>query len=498
MSNGLGLEVSVDITVVAPSQPTITQQVVDNNVLLQWNDCTATLPVATYELRRGAAWAGATLIGTKSGRFTSVFETVGGSYTYWLAGIDSAGNYGTPGSVVAVVNQPPDYVLRLDQNSAWSGTKNNALLTEGTLVLGLNLTETYEQHFEGADTATHPNWQFNSSVDGFTAGSASLAWDNGALVHTATGPDPVIVSPTVSINGASFPKLQIMIQRLAGSGWDGSLFYANAAHGFRELGKGIISDPAIAIGQYKLLEWNMASMPNQDWTTSTVTSFRLDLGLATPDAFRIEYIRVVPAAGAAAVKSRAWTTPQQQIDAGYPRWIMPSATAAFYEETVDYGTVLVSSKVAQTLTSTVVAGAFTVTPKISTRKLVTDAWTDYNGVDQVYATDFRYIKFRYDFASSGGDDLMVLTKLNYRLDSKLRNDFGTGTANSGDSGGTTVNLNVAFVDVEAISVTPSGTTPRIAIYDFVDAPNPVSFKVLLFDTSGNRVSGPFSWSARGV
>jgi hypothetical protein len=344
MSDGLGQETAVDITVSAPSQPTIAQQVVDNNVLLQWNDCTTTLPVDSYELRRGAAWASATLIGTKSGRFTSVFETAGGTYTYWLAAIDSAGNYGTPGSVSAIVNQPPDYQLKLNQNSTWSGTKNNALLDSGTLLLGLNLTETYQDHFT----------------------------------------------------------------------------------------------------------------------------------------------------------TRSWNSPQDQITAGYSYWIMPSTTSAYYEEIVDYGSVVASSKVTETLTSTVIAGSFSVTPKISVRKLTTDPWTDYNGVNQVYASDFRYIKFRYDFSSAGGDDLMRLTELNYRLDSKLRNDFGTGTANSADSGGTTVNFNVAFVDVEAISVTPSGTTPRIAIYDFVDAPNPVSFKVLLFDTSGNRVSGAFSWSARGV
>jgi hypothetical protein len=344
MSDGLGQEVSVDVTVLAPTAPTITQQVVDNNVLLQWNDCATTLPIDTYELRRGATWATATLVGTKSGRFTSVFETSGGTYTYWLAAIDSAGNYGTPGSVSAVVNQPPDYVLKLDQNSTWSGTRNNALLTEGTLLLGVNLTETFEDHFT----------------------------------------------------------------------------------------------------------------------------------------------------------TRSWTTVQQQIDAGYSYWLMPSTTSAYYEEIVDYGSVVASSKVAETLTSTVIAGTFSVTPKISVRALATDPWTDYAGVDQVFATNFRYIKFRYDFSSAGGDDLMRLTELNYRLDSKLRNDFGTGTANAGDTGGTSVNFNLDFVDVEAISVTPSGTTPRIAIYDFVDAPNPTGFKVLLFDTNGTRVSGAFSWSARGV
>jgi hypothetical protein len=340
-----GDEAAVDVVISAPTQPSITQQVVDNNVLLRWGDCTTTLPIVAYELRRGATYSGATVIGTKQGGFTSVFETAGGTYTYWLAGIDTAGNYGTPGSVTVTVNQPPDYVLKLDQKSTFSGTKTNALLdTNGDLLLGVNLTETYQDHFT----------------------------------------------------------------------------------------------------------------------------------------------------------SRSWTTPQAQITAGYDRWIMPSTTSAVYEETVDYGSVVASSKVTQTLTSTVIAGSLSVTPKISVKLNSGDAWTDFNGLDSVFTTNFRYIKFRYDFASSGGDDQMLLTDLDFRLDSKLRSDSGTGTANSGDSGGTSVNFTISFIDVEAISVTPSGTTARIAIYDFVDAPNPTSFKVLLFDTSGNRVSGSFSWSARGI
>jgi hypothetical protein len=340
-----GDEAAVDVVISAPSQPSLSQQVVDNNVLLRWGDCTTSLPIVSYELRRGAAWESAAVIGTKQGGFTSVFETAGGTYTYWLAGIDTAGNYGEPGSITVTVNQPPDYVLKLDQASTFSGTKTNALLDQdGDLLLGLNLTETYEDHFT----------------------------------------------------------------------------------------------------------------------------------------------------------TRSWDTPQEQIDAGFNRWIMPSTTTAAYEEEVDYGAVVASSKITQTLTSTVVAGSFSVTPKISVKLNSGDAWTDFAGQDSVFTTNFRYLKFRYDFASSGGDDLMLLTELDYRLDSKLRNDFGTGTANSGDTGGTTVNFGIDFVDVEAISVTPSGTTARLAIYDFVDAPNPTSFKVLLFDTSGNRVSGPFSWSARGV
>lgn len=66
-----------------------------------------------------------------------------------------------------------------------------------------------------------------------------------------------------------------------------------------------------------------------------------------------------------------------------------------------------------------------------------------------------------------------------------------------DNAGTMVLFNKEFVDITAISVTPSGTTAKIAIYDFVDEPNPTSFKVLLYNTSGVRVDGAFSWSVRG-
>jgi hypothetical protein len=402
---------TIDVVISAPSQPVISQQIVDNNVLLRWNDCTATLPVVSYELRRGSTWAGATVIGTKSGGFTSVFETQAGTYTYWLAGIDSAGNYGTPGSVVASVNQPPDYVLRLNQASTFAGTLTNMVADAGTAVAAVNTSETYEAHFT----------------------------------------------------------------------------------------------------------------------------------------------------------SRGWTTIQNQIDAGYSLWILPGQTSATYEETIDYGAVVAGSKVQQTLATETVAGALTITPRVSVKLNSGDAWTDYNGVDSIYATNFRYIKFRYDFAGSGGDDLIRLTSLNYRLDSKLRNDFGKGTAkatlagtysrtgttitvtatahgmSNGDlidldftsgaavdgvytvagattntftvtsaasgttsgnvtlhGGGTVVAFGVAFVDVESITVTPSGSSALLAIYNFVDEPNPTTFKVLLFDTSGNRVGGSFSWSARGV
>jgi hypothetical protein len=340
----VGISNYFDAIVIAPTQPTITAQVVDNNVLLYWNDCTQTLPIESYELRKGAMWATAQVIGTKQGKFTTVFETVSGTFSYWLAGIDFAGNYGAPGKITTSVSQPPDYVLKFDQNSTFSGTKTNAVVENSTLVACVNTTETWQSHFA----------------------------------------------------------------------------------------------------------------------------------------------------------SRSWSTPQDQITAGYTYFAMPSQTTGQYIEDIDYGAVLASSKVTATLTSSNAAGTMTTTPTISVRKLSTDAWTAYSGSSSVFATDFRYIRAQYDFASAGGNDLIRVTGLNIKLDSKLRNDSGTGTAVATDSGGTVVTFNVAFIDVDSLSVTALATTAVTAVYDFVDAPNPTSFKVLLFNSSGTRINGAFSWSARGV
>ena len=177
---------------------------------------------------------------------------------------------------------------------------------------------------------------------------------------------------------------------------------------------------------------------------------------------------------------------------------MPSTTTASYVEEIDYGTVLGGTRVTATLTSTSIAGTTSITPKLSVRATTGDPWIDYANSSEIFATNFRYIKVTYDFSSSGNNDLHVLSALNVRLDVKQKSDFGKGTANSGDTGGTTVNFNATFTDVDSISVTPLTTSAVIAVYDFVDTPNPTSFKLLLFNTSGTRISGDFSWAAQGV
>ena len=192
--------------------------------------------------------------------------------------------------------------------------------------------------------------------------------------------------------------------------------------------------------------------------------------------------------------NNSWGTPQNQIDSGNHLWIQPFLSAGYYEEVFDYSTTLSSSLITVNLDYTNIVGTPTVSTTVSISTNGT-TWTDYVGQLQVYGTGFRYVKVRINV--TGVNQGLLLKGLEVKLDSKIKNDSGTGVASSSDSGGTIVYFNKPFVDITSISVTPSGTTPLIAIYNFEDIANPTQFKVLLYTTSGVRANGNFSWSARG-
>jgi len=344
--NNVGDPATVTISVQAPGQVTQARaEVVDNNVLLFWAPpLTGSLPVDHYDVREGSTWAGGTPIGSNgNSTFAAVFEQESGTFSYWVAAIDSAGNEGDPVAIVATVNQPPDYVLRVDYNDDFTGTLSGLYLEDGA-VWGPSFGETIQQHFE----------------------------------------------------------------------------------------------------------------------------------------------------------SRGWATVDDQITAGYPLVFEPSATSGYYERVLDYGAVLPATTITVTANAITEAGAVTTDVQISYKTASGDPWTDATaGALSVLATNFRYVKVRVTFTASGGDDLVMLAALNIKLASKLKTDSGSASAVSTDSGGTVVPFNVAFVDVDSINVTPLGTAARYGIVNFVGVPNPTSFQVLLYDSSGSRVSGDFSWTARG-
>jgi sulfur carrier protein ThiS len=305
------------VTKSLPNSPTsFRAQVIDNTVMLYWGQpAVTTLPISHYLLRRGASWSSYDVdFGRKDGLFTTINETQGGNYTYWIATVDTDGNVSAASSVGAVVAQPPDFIFFGQFNSTFSGTKSSAYLENGALILAANTTETWAQHFT----------------------------------------------------------------------------------------------------------------------------------------------------------NHSWSSPQDQVNAGYPLFIQPSSASGYYEETFDFGTVLSSSRVTVGTSATVIAGSPNLATTISTSSDGV-TWLDNPGSTQIYATAFRYVKVRLTVTDSAGTGLYQISAMSVTCDAKLKNDANMTSAVSTDTNGTIANFGKEFIDVTSITVTPQGTTPVLAVYDYKDA-----------------------------
>jgi len=139
----------------------------------------------------------------------------------------------------------------------------------------------------------------------------------------------------------------------------------------------------------------------------------------------------------------------------------------------------------------------TVTPTISFKQNAGDSYAagdTFSGTESKFFANFRYVKIKYDYTGSGNDDLIIMTALNLKVDSKIKSESGSGTAAASDTNGTEVTLSQTFVNIDSVTVTPTGTTAVLATVDDVQVG---SFKVLLFNTSGTRVNGDFNFVVRG-
>ena len=206
------------LSITRPSQPTITGSVIDNNVLLYWTDSTQTLPIFTYEVHKGTSYSFPPNIGTKTGLFTSVFETAAGLYTYWITAVDIADNKSIPKAVTLSVSQPPDYILKIDENSTFSGTLDN-VFADGLGLLGpTNNTEQFQEHFT---TTTHGgvvSVAWNTPQDQITAGFPIYVQPNNSTGYyeevidygAILASSKISITPTITLVSGT-PGLEIDI-----------------------------------------------------------------------------------------------------------------------------------------------------------------------------------------------------------------------------------------------------------------------------------------------
>jgi hypothetical protein len=202
--------------------------------------------------------------------------------------------------------------------------------------------------------------------------------------------------------------------------------------------------------------------------------------------------------------SRGWANIDDQIAAGYSAFAVGKTTGS-YVETVNYGVSIASAKITLTPTHYFEMGTMGITPQLETSPNGS-TWTAFAGVYTATGSTFQYVRYTLAFAAAhtgsglatDTSTLLITQPLNYRLDVKQKTYQGMVGAVSTDGTGTAVDITGIFSDVTSIQLTPLGTTALIAIYDFVDAANPTTFKVYVFNTSGVRQTATVSYILRGV
>lgn len=162
------------------------------------------------------------------------------------------------------------------------------------------------------------NWEFRSSLERWTVGGSTVSLGSDSVIVTSTGADPVLYSPTLSFSGRTYDKIRMRVRRLGGSGWQGQIYYANGTHNYEEGYSKIIPVDSTIGGAWTLIEWDMSALTagGNDWTTSTITNFRIDLGASSSDIFEIDWISLgrygagsdeLAATAAAAATTAIWS-----------------------------------------------------------------------------------------------------------------------------------------------------------------------------------------------
>jgi len=494
-----------------PPAPTITSRIVYRTIRLDWENITAELRIQEYEIYRDGS-----LLQRVSASAATLPIDFSGTKTYRVRAIDEAGNVGAFGNHVIKIIGPSKPVLTagfLGDQVRFEWTESVGALpidyyrvTRGasdTLVAQIKARDYgFKANWVGAETfkvtaydiAGNPSTPATTSLT-VTAPSAPSAraevLDNNVLLRWThrTGTLPVVA--TEIRKGPTFAGATVLQQvdatfaaffELTSDTYKYWLVEKDSAGNY---GTPIALDVYVNEPPDFVLQTNFNSTLNGTRSLVSLVNGKLYFGVSPTQTWAQHFT------------NESWTSPQDQVAAGYPLFLQPtSLSSPTYVEVFDYGTVLTSSVISVTPTVQVLAG----NPSLSCNiEFSTDGstWTATNGVFRTYAQNFRYVRFTLRMVSDTRDDLLAVSAINLRLNTKLRNDAGSGTAVSTDAGGTQVNFNVSFIDIQSISVTPNSTQAYIAVYDFVDAANPTGFKVLIYNQNGVRVTAPFSWTARG-
>jgi hypothetical protein len=198
-------------------------------------------------------------------------------------------------------------------------------------------------------------------------------------------------------------------------------------------------------------------------------------------------------------ESEGWTSPTDQVAAGFNIYAEPAAALGTFSWQHDYGQNLPSLRANLETFFDVFDGVPDVEAVIYARADTAQPWAEIArgniAASTLLPTGTRYVRLdvevKTDAARRG---LARLTRASYRLDVRYRDDSGTVTTPA--SGEAVVTFNIPYVDVRSVQLTSAD--PAVAYARYQVATDQKSMTVYTFNLSGAPVGGTVAWMARGI
>jgi len=514
-----GTPMSVVVDVIIPGKPTVTNSYNSENVLLQWTPTSGqTLPIEKYEIRYGNTWSnGHNLSGVlataagftpelKDGTTKSIRCSWGPFFgeptrTFWVAPIDSAGNYGEIGSVDVTINVPStpsgltteviDNYVKLDwadpslssQQLPIHNYKVSRCDRDNTTC---TVASSVDSNLMGPSTFVTRFESIGGVYKYFIVAVDSAGNESAPLTSVATVNEPANFTLHQQINSSLDPDVPV-----------------NEAH----------CDGAVAGDSASCIAGGGSWV--QEDKINTIDLYKGDTFPAYGPVDNTETWE-------SHFTSKGWTTLNDHGANNSYIAAKPATSECEFYHSWDVGLELGSSNITVQITS-----AHKDNPNINVIKETHIYWTNnlavynqsltdfsnwnYSGSasSTSSANDFRYVKVYTKFKSIPTNDVVIVDNVKFLLSMSEQTETGTHSVNvlQKDTGvkvyvdGTdpTNGTTYKYVDVKKIEVNYSGSAAKTAIYDFVDEANPESFTVYLYDiATGNRTDGNFDWEVVGV
>jgi hypothetical protein len=421
----------------APDQPSgLTAAFSGADLVLSWNpNFNGSLPIATYEVRQGTSWAGGVKIGSANALQFRTPANWSGAQSFWVAGIDIAGNYGFPSEVTSTIINPaaPSVAPTVFQTFvSFQITGNPASLPIACYSL-----------WRGATFATsvllHP--QITGSFDQYQENTKGTYYYWLTATDTAGNVSPPQgVQATVS-NAPNYQLIQNWVSSFSGA-----------------IVNGVLEEGALTVPV--------------DISSSWATHFSSESWTDIQDQINAGYpIYVQPT-----LSSASYT---EVFDYG-----------------ALLGATLITVSVNQ---NQIAGTAPTVTPDIQVSTNGTTWTDLGNFWQKNSGGSFRYIKVSIAIASADPKCVLALSQLTVSLETLQLTDAGQVTLDANPSGTPfSFNLSFSVVTNISAGV-PSGSTIAFVdfanVYGIAD---PTGGNVFAYDKTGTRItSGTIGWTAVG-